>query len=88
MLSLGHDIMGKVLKAVYENGVFRPLEPVALEEHQTLTITLNDLAQKPDADSGESCFDILDKLGLVGAIDDAPDDLSTNKAHFENFGQE
>jgi predicted DNA-binding antitoxin AbrB/MazE fold protein len=26
-------------RAVYENGVFRPLEPLPLEEHQLVTIT-------------------------------------------------
>lgn len=32
--------MTKHLKAVYEHGVFRPLEPVRLEEHQEVTLVL------------------------------------------------
>jgi hypothetical protein len=28
------------VEAVYENGVFRPLQPVHLEEHQTVTVTI------------------------------------------------
>jgi hypothetical protein len=28
------------VEAVYENGVLRPLEPLALEEHQHVTFTL------------------------------------------------
>jgi predicted DNA-binding antitoxin AbrB/MazE fold protein len=29
------------LEAVYENGVFRPLQPVQLPEHQRVTVTIN-----------------------------------------------
>ena len=32
--------MSQHLKAVYEHGVFRPLEPVRLEEHQEVTLVL------------------------------------------------
>lgn len=32
--------MSQHLKAVYEDGVFRPLEPVRLEEHQEVTLVL------------------------------------------------
>jgi len=32
--------MSRHLKAVYEHGVFRPLEPVRLEEHQEVTLVL------------------------------------------------
>jgi predicted DNA-binding antitoxin AbrB/MazE fold protein len=32
--------MTKHLRAIYENGVFRPLEPVALEEHQEVTLSV------------------------------------------------
>jgi len=32
--------MSQYLKAVYEQGVFRPLEPVRLEEHQQVTLVL------------------------------------------------
>jgi predicted DNA-binding antitoxin AbrB/MazE fold protein len=33
--------MGIQLEAVYENGVFRPLQPVALSEHQRVTVTID-----------------------------------------------
>jgi predicted DNA-binding antitoxin AbrB/MazE fold protein len=29
------------LEAVYENGVFRPLQPVELSEHQRVTVTID-----------------------------------------------
>jgi predicted DNA-binding antitoxin AbrB/MazE fold protein len=32
--------MAQHLRAVYEDGVFRPLEPVRLEEHQEVTLVL------------------------------------------------
>lgn len=32
--------MSQHLRAVYEHGVFRPLEPVRLEEHQEVTLVL------------------------------------------------
>jgi predicted DNA-binding antitoxin AbrB/MazE fold protein len=34
--------MTRTLKAVYENGVFRPLEPVPFQERQQLTLTVTD----------------------------------------------
>ena len=33
-----------------------------------------------------SCLDIARRIGIVGVYTDAPDDLSTNKDHFEGFG--
>jgi predicted DNA-binding antitoxin AbrB/MazE fold protein len=32
--------MSKHLRAIYEDGVFRPLEPVRLAEHQEITLIL------------------------------------------------
>lgn len=34
--------MTQSLRAIYEKGVLRPLEPLALEENQQITITLSD----------------------------------------------
>ena len=36
--------MEKRLRAVYKNGVFQPLEPALLEEHQQVTLTITDAA--------------------------------------------
>jgi len=41
--------MAKRIRVVYENGVFRPLEPVDVAEHQQGTVTLIDTA-KPGVD--------------------------------------
>jgi predicted DNA-binding antitoxin AbrB/MazE fold protein len=34
------QIMDYILEAIYENGVFRPLESLKLAEHQRVTITI------------------------------------------------
>lgn len=34
--------MGTHLEAVYENGVFRPLQPVHLPEHRRVTVTIEE----------------------------------------------
>jgi predicted DNA-binding antitoxin AbrB/MazE fold protein len=34
--------MSTQLEAVYENGVFRPLQPVHLPEHQRVTVTIDE----------------------------------------------
>lgn len=34
--------MTRSLQAVYEKGVLRPLEPLSLEEHQQVTVTVSD----------------------------------------------
>ncbi len=34
--------MSTHLEAVYENGIFRPLQPVSLPEHQRVTLTIEE----------------------------------------------
>ena len=36
--------MSKQLDVIYENGVFRPLEPIDVPEHQRMTITIPEVA--------------------------------------------
>ena len=79
--------MSKNLKAVYENGIFRPLEPVDLAEHQEVTVTVPD-ARGATANHEVNCYDIAQQLGIVGMLDQLPGDLSTHRRHFEGFGQE
>jgi predicted DNA-binding antitoxin AbrB/MazE fold protein len=42
--------MSKQLDVIYENGVFRPLEPVGVPEHQRLPITIPEVAMTPSQD--------------------------------------
>ena len=81
------DTMSKSLKAVYENGIFRPLEPVELAEHQEVTVTVPD-ARGAAANHEISCYDIAQRLGIVGMLDHLPGDPSTNRRYFEGFGKE
>ena len=81
--------MAKLLKTIYEHGVFRPLEPVVLEEHQEVTLSVTEGIAQPFKKAPErNCFELAQDLGLVGTVTDAPVDLSTNKVHFESFGRE
>jgi hypothetical protein len=34
-----------------------------------------------------TCLDVVTELGVVGAAEDLPSDLSTNKKHFKGFGK-
>jgi predicted DNA-binding antitoxin AbrB/MazE fold protein len=38
----GINAMTRSLQAIYENGILRPLEPLPLEEHQQVTVTVSD----------------------------------------------
>jgi hypothetical protein len=40
------------------------------------------------AHNDETAFDRLNRLGLIGCIEEAPADLSTNPAHMEGLGRE
>jgi len=35
----------------------------------------------------ETCFDIARRSGLIGVVEDAPRDLSTNPRHLRGFGR-
>jgi len=44
--------MHKTIEAVYENGVFKPISPVALKEHETVRIIIEDMISIAMATSG------------------------------------
>jgi predicted DNA-binding antitoxin AbrB/MazE fold protein len=46
--------MSRQLDVIYENGVFRPLEPVDVPEHQRMTIMISEVSMVP---SQEELFD-------------------------------
>ena len=64
--------MPKTIEAIYENGVFKPLEKVAVKEHEKITIIIPDIPEHENAEPGS----------LAGVIDIATDcfdtDLSTH----------
>ncbi len=40
--------MTKSLKAVFENGLLRPLEPVPFKEHEVVTLTVTNISEALD----------------------------------------
>jgi len=60
--------MSTTVKAVYEHGVFKPKEPVSLEEHAEVEVVIPHSASKdPDDPTGWKAIDKL--IGAGKAID-------------------
>jgi predicted DNA-binding antitoxin AbrB/MazE fold protein len=72
-----------VIHAVYENGVFRPNEPVELPESCQVELVLR---EKPTADSRSKARDPLASLAAIAAAHpnnpDAPSDLASQHDHY------
>lgn len=79
--------MSQEIKAIFENGVFRPLDPVDLKEHQQVTLRLLAGSSERIEATSETCFDLARRLGVLGVVDDAPEDLSTSPRYFDGFGE-
>ena len=60
--------MTKIISAVFENGVFKPLEKVAVPEHQKITIILADETEQT----------VAGECSLAGIIDIAEDCSDTD----------
>jgi predicted DNA-binding antitoxin AbrB/MazE fold protein len=84
--------MGKRLEAVYENGVLRFLEPVDLEEHQRVTVTIDengtraaneaehDRQESPMPTNGAELVAYWEKKGLIGTRPDITDSVAHTRA--------
>jgi predicted DNA-binding antitoxin AbrB/MazE fold protein len=72
--------------AIYDHGVLRPLSPVELCDQEKVVLTI----EKPEESKTEvepsSLFDILNESGLIGAIKNAPPDLSANPDYLRGLG--
>ncbi len=62
--------MSQHLKAVYEHGVFRPLEPVQLREHQEVTLVLETTEDGGGAAEEKPIWEVAADL-----VRDIPDDV-------------
>lgn len=61
-----------IVKAVYKNGVFKPLQPVNLEEHTEVEVVIpTPAALHPDDPTGWKAAE-----ALIGFIEDAPADMA------------
>jgi predicted DNA-binding antitoxin AbrB/MazE fold protein len=80
--------MSQLIRAIYENGVLKPLEPLNLSEHQRVRVSVAADIGADQRSSGEngSFFDAANRLGYLGCIKNTPPDLSTNQQHMEGFG--
>jgi predicted DNA-binding antitoxin AbrB/MazE fold protein len=58
--------MTKQVDAVYENGILRLLEPLPLEEHQRVTVTISDLTSDPLASMIDSAFEDWARKEVAG----------------------
>lgn len=66
------------VKAIYEDGVFKPQEPVHLEEHTEVEVLLP-TAAITDADDPTGW---KTAEALIGFIDEAPADMAEHHDHY------
>ncbi len=81
--------MTQQVNAIYEKGVLKPLEPLDLQDQELVSISIKKLTENDPPLSGEesTLFEVLDEVGLIGCVDGAPADLSTNPKYLEGFGK-
>jgi len=84
--------MGKRLEAVYENGVLRLLEPVDLEEHQRVIVTIDENGahaaeeaelgrpESPMPTNGVELVAYWKKKGVIGTRPDIADSVAHARA--------
>lgn len=73
--------MATAIKAVYENGVFKPIEPVKLKEHTEVEVRVPAEARADDDDpTGWKAIDAL--IGIGQAV--APDVSEKHDDHLYN----
>lgn len=70
--------MTQAIEAIYERGVFRPAEPVALDEGQRVTLSVEPLALTPaEAEAAlnawRAVYDGLSETDITEVEDDARD---------------
>ena len=75
-------LMSTTVKAVYENGVFKPKEPVSLAEHAEVEVVIPTPPAGPAAADGEdpTGWKAIDEL--IGCIKGGPSDVAENHDHY------
>lgn len=77
--------MSQNLKAIYERGVFRPLEPVQLHEHQEVTLVLETTDDGGGAAEEKPIWEVAEDLvrDIPGeALDGVPTDGAAQHDHY------
>jgi predicted DNA-binding antitoxin AbrB/MazE fold protein len=76
------------IKAIYDQGLLKPLEPLDLKDQEVVFLSIDSLSDngRESCAVGPTLFEMLDEAGLIGCVKGAPADLSTNPKHMEGFG--
>ncbi len=78
--------MATIIKAIYEDGVFKPQEPVELREHTEVEVSVPDptssraLDAPLVAEAGDNGWNAIDRL--IGIVDGTPGDVAVNHDHY------
>ena len=75
------------VNAIYEHGVLKPLGPLELSDREVVSLSIESAKLAETAEAGQTLYEIMDEAGLIGCIEDAPSDLSTNPKYMEGFGK-
>ncbi|MEQ8211815.1 MAG: hypothetical protein RH917_18605 [Lacipirellulaceae bacterium] len=68
--------------------ILKRFDTLSAEERENLILQLDRRQSDGHADSAQrTLFDALNERGLIGCIDDAPEDWSTNPKYMEGFGR-
>jgi hypothetical protein len=76
LVEYGLAVMTTAVKAIYENGVFNPKEPVNLQERTEVEVLVPTQATSDDDPTGWAV------QALIGFIDDAPADMAEHHDHY------
>ena len=77
--------MSQHLKAVFEHGVFRPLEPVRLREHQEVTLVLETTEGRDTAAEEKPIWEVAEDLVRdipEEVLDSVPVDGASQHDHY------
>lgn len=74
------EVLLKTVKAIYENGVFKPREPIHLEEHAEVEVLIP--APAPTDDDDPTGWKAAE--ALIGFIDDAPADMAERHGDYRS----
>ena len=55
--------------------------------HKLLARALGSTTSNGAPAASDTCFDLANAAGVIGMVEDLPEDLSTNPDHFDGFGR-
>lgn len=80
--------MTQQVNAIYDHGVLKPLGPLDLQDQELVVVSVQKLeSESVNGGEGPTLFEVLNEVGLVGSVKNAPSDLSSNPQHLQGFGE-